>query len=251
MKRLLSPLIAMLAAAAIADDSESDLRFEVSSGTQRSSLVELYTSEGCSSCPPADRWLSGLRDDPRLWRDVVPLALHVDYWDYIGWPDRFASSDYGQRQRRLTVESGALSVYTPGMFVNGEEWLGWRRGASVPRDRQPAGELTLRLSGNSLAIDYRPTQAEPGELVVNVGVLGMDLATEVRAGENRGRRLKHDFVLLSLTQQALVTREDGLVASAVVSVDETATAPNALVAWVSTPGELAPLQATGGFIAAH
>ncbi len=63
----------------------------LASGDTRVNLLELYTSEGCSSCPPADRWLSGLRQDPRLWRQLVPVAFHVDYWDGIGWPDRFAS----------------------------------------------------------------------------------------------------------------------------------------------------------------
>jgi hypothetical protein len=251
MRILLAPALMLAAAVTAAGSSQTDVRFEVSSGTERNTLVELYTSEGCSSCPPADRWLSNLEEDARLWRDIVPLALHVDYWDYIGWTDRFASDEYGLRQRRLAAESGALSIYTPGMFANGREWLGWRRGARVPVDSRPAGDLALRLSGDSLTVVYRSTTPLPDDLVVNVGVLGMNLSTQVRAGENRGKRLEHDFVLLGLTETSLVTGESGLSATAVVNVDEQATAPNALVAWVSSAGEQTPLQATGGFIASR
>ena len=248
--RLLATVFALLfLAPAIPADGDAEIRFEARSGTERTTLVELYTSEGCSSCPPADRWLSRLEDDPRLWTEIVPVALHVDYWDYIGWTDRFASADYGQRQKRLTVESGARSVYTPGMFANGEEWLGWRRGSGVPRDREPAGELEVSLSGDTLSVSYRSASPLPGGLVVSVGLLGMNLSTEVRAGENRGRRLEHDFVVLSLSEAALDVSDDGRTASVRMVLDGVADSPDALVAWVSAAESLAPLQAAGGYLA--
>ena len=83
------------------------------SSEKPTALVELYTSEGCSSCPPADRWLSSLKDDEGLWKEFVPLAFHVDYWDYIGWEDRFADKQYSQRQRRYAHEFSEPTVYTP------------------------------------------------------------------------------------------------------------------------------------------
>ena len=95
---------------------------EFASGRSRVALIELYTSEGCSSCPPADRWLSKLRNERQLWRDYVPIAFHVDYWDYIGWRDRFAHTEYSNRQRQYQREGGTGVVYTPGFFNNGEEW---------------------------------------------------------------------------------------------------------------------------------
>ena len=88
-------------------------------------LIELYTSEGCSSCPPADRWVSSLQDEPGLWRDFIPLAFHVDYWDYIGWVDRFASPAFTARQYRYAAQQSMRTVYTPGFFNNGKEWR-WR-----------------------------------------------------------------------------------------------------------------------------
>ncbi len=73
----------------------------IQSDVTQSNLIELYTSEGCSSCPPADRWLSTLKDHPALWQQLVPIAFHVDYWDYIGWKDRFARAEFTDRQRRF------------------------------------------------------------------------------------------------------------------------------------------------------
>ena len=90
------------------------------SSAKRTELLELYTSEGCSSCPPADRWLSKLLQDQALWTAFIPVAFHVDYWDYIGWKDRFARSTYSQRQRRYAREQSLRTVYTPGFILNGK-----------------------------------------------------------------------------------------------------------------------------------
>ena len=109
-------------------------------------LLELYTSEGCSSCPPADRWLSSLKDNPKLWKELVPVAFHVDYWDYIGWPDKFASSAYSKRQQRYARQQTINAVYTPGFVYNGAEWRQWflRRFFDFP-ESMPAGVLSLDI----------------------------------------------------------------------------------------------------------
>src|SRR5881394_2646922 len=94
------------------------------SGDKTAVLVELYTSEGCNSCPPADRWLSGLgKKYPAEL--VVPLALHVDYWDYIGWKDPYAKREFSQRQRRLSQLQRAALVYTPQVLVQGADFRTW------------------------------------------------------------------------------------------------------------------------------
>ncbi len=85
---------------------------------KRVSVLELYTSEGCSSCPPADEWLSKLKQDDRLWSEIIPLAFHVDYWDYIGWQDPFANKRYSQRQRQYARDKNVRTVYTPGTLLN-------------------------------------------------------------------------------------------------------------------------------------
>src|SRR5262249_27401056 len=88
----------------------------------QTALVELYTSEGCSSCPPAEAWLSRLKDDSALWKNFVPVAFHVDYWDYLGWRDPWAATSFSERQRSYADSWSAVSVYTPGFVLNGKEW---------------------------------------------------------------------------------------------------------------------------------
>src|ERR1700681_2545943 len=98
---------------------------EAKSPAHAVALVELYTSEGCDSCPPADRWLSQI-DDARDAHRVVALALHVDYWDRLGWKDRFASATYTERQREQTRRQGAAFVYTPQVLLDGRDFQEWR-----------------------------------------------------------------------------------------------------------------------------
>ena len=94
------------------------------SGPQQTALIELYTSEGCSSCPPAETWMSRLKESPGLWKQFVPIAFHVDYWDRLGWRDRFSSQRWTERQRRYASLWQSESVYTPAVVVNGREQRG-------------------------------------------------------------------------------------------------------------------------------
>ncbi|MDH5614701.1 MAG: DUF1223 domain-containing protein, partial [Gammaproteobacteria bacterium] len=96
------------------------------SGQGQKVLIELYTSEGCSSCPPAEKYLNTYRHNKELWHTYIPVAFHVDYWDYIGWKDRFASPSFSTRQRQHARERNVRSVYTPSFMVNGAGWQpGW------------------------------------------------------------------------------------------------------------------------------
>jgi len=89
---------------------------EFNSGNKKVALVELYTSQGCSSCPPADEWLNTLKDKPGLWSKFVPVAFHVDYWDYLGWKDSFSKKEYSSRQRLHRKQGNVKVVYTPGFW---------------------------------------------------------------------------------------------------------------------------------------
>jgi len=206
------------------------------SGVDRVALVELYTSEGCSSCPPADRWLSRLKSDPRLWRDFVPLAFHVDYWDYIGWQDRFARPAFSQRQR------------TPGFLKDGSEWRGWFRKDSPAADTTPVGVLSVGLEHDRASIRFDPRSGEYDQLDVNVAVLGMGLTSDVTTGENGGKTLHHDFVVLDLVSRPLLRTDD--VYTGDVTLDDTVAegGRRALAVWVSERGRLTPIQAVGGFL---
>src|SRR5437762_13623520 len=118
------------------------------SGKTQASLIELFTSEGCSSCPPAEKWLSALKLNPDLWKRTVPVAFHVDYWDRLGWRDRFAKPEFTSRQQRYAAAWGGDSVYTPGFVVNGKEWRGWFGGNMTPTSSTKVGVLRVSLGAD-------------------------------------------------------------------------------------------------------
>ena len=254
-----SVLLLLLVLLKIGDVSADDPRRSTrlfTSGDHEVALVELFTSEGCSSCPPAERWLGSLAGEPGLWADFVPVAFHVDYWDYIGWPDRFASADYSARQRRYASEGNLRTVYTPGVVKGGEEWRGWFRNPVPETSRKTAGALSVAVTGKRVAAAYRlrddrppdSVKSAPAELTLNIALLGMDLQTRVRAGENRGRTLSHDFVVLGVNSSAL-SASGGRYATELTLPRASAAAPRyALAAWVSAGGRQAPVQATGGYL---
>lgn len=170
-------------------------------------LIELYTSEGCSSCPPADRWVSALDrktfDNDRL----IPLALHVDYWDRLGWKDRFASARYTERQQALSALAKSRVVYTPEVFMNLREFRDWRSAAQFQDavrkiNAKPAG-ADIRLELDSASPAKLPVKANftvkpgtpAGQARAFIAVYENKLVTEVKAGENRGESLRHDYVV--------------------------------------------------------
>lgn len=214
---------------------------EFTSSELRATVVELYTSEGCSSCPPADRWLSSLKSDPRLFKTLIPMAFHVDYWDDLGWPDRFAQKAFSQRQRALAQQGFVSQVYTPGLVVDSQEWRAWFNGVRhVPSLAEPAGQLTAQYAGGELVVNYPETTLYE----LNVAVLGMGLDTEVKAGENRGRRLQHDFVVLNLHKQA----GKGRWRMAMGAVPDRGQQQSVLVVWLSKPDSLEVIQAAAAVI---
>jgi hypothetical protein len=209
-------------------------------------LLELYTSEGCSSCPPADRWLSSLTEHPDLWRSVFPIAFHVDYWNYLGWDDRFASTQAGKRQRLYRSQGIVNGVYTPGVIAAGQEWRSWRRNPSVlPLASGGAGVLSLIESGGTFHASFTP-MANNGAMTLNVAILGFGMKTQVRAGENRGEELRHDFVVLGhdTFENSELEWRAGLPGAPLAKEAERL----ALVAWVSTGDRLMPVQVVGGWL---
>ena len=159
------------------------------SPANRTPVIELYTSEGCSSCPPADRWLSGLKDAAAQGR-VVAQAFHVGYWDYIGWVDRFANPAHTARQRELAARGGSSSVYTPQLVRDGQDWRDYARALSAPP--QPA-TVNIRLARMGDAVEAAVTAGGAWSAYWTVTEHGH--ASKVSAGENTGETLKHDFVV--------------------------------------------------------
>lgn len=177
----------------------------VRSGPTTMPLVELYTSEGCSSCPPADRWLS-----QQIGKDHANfLAFHVDYWDDIGWPDRFASAQYSQRQRIRVEAAGQRTVYTPQVMVGDSVQVSWRSPIawrkSIQQARQPSdAALTIHLQPTKDGWQASLGAARVGGSTASGAQLWVARyvdaqSSDVRAGENRGVKLRHDRVVRQLS----------------------------------------------------
>lgn len=163
---------------------------QVRAPDQQALLVELYTSEGCNSCPPADRWLSTLKGRPQ----VLAAAFHVDYWDRLGWTDRFGHARHTERQAEVARQGGARFSYTPQVLVNGRDWRGW---PTLPIVEAPATvQLTMaRNEGMRVDVQITPLRGAPARLAMWWAVLEDGHDSQVRAGENRGVTLHHDHVV--------------------------------------------------------
>ncbi len=234
MKRMLILTIALLATATTGHARE------FTSGPERVNLIELFTSEGCSSCPPADKKMNALADSQGLWKEFVPVAFHVDYWNYLGWPDPYSSADFSNRQRRYVKEWHARTSYTPCFVVNGAPA---RKPKSTGHIDQ-TGTLKAVLKDGTASITFSPVKAN-GEYIAWIAPLSGKRNTAVKAGENRGRTLEHCFIALGL--------ENGKMNKSGSTYYATLTIPpsdhtKAIAVWVSRKNSLTPLQATGGWL---
>lgn len=175
------------------------------SPAHRVALLELYTSEGCSSCPPADAWLKSLPGLGLKSEQAIPLALHVDYWNDLGWQDPFSQKLFTQRQYRTALLGGTMTVYTPQVLLNGKEYR-WHR--------QDIRKTVQQVNGHPAPADIqlKLTQKQPNELTVvgetriaqsnpaglYLAVYENNLTNHIRAGENRGLTLQHQYVVRRL-----------------------------------------------------
>ena len=182
------------------------------SGEGTAALVELYTSEGCDSCPPADRWLASLPGRGFAPVKVVPIALHVDYWDYIGWKDPYARQAHSARQRKMARLARAAMVYTPQVLLQGQDFRQWHDGRDPDAAfAQAVAKINARPAKAriSLSLDTRRKdvfnveaaaellEAPPSaDIALFLGAYENKLVSEVKAGENRGKSLPHDYVVL-------------------------------------------------------
>jgi len=179
------------------------------SGPQRVAVLELYTSEGCDSCPPADQWVNELPAKKLTAERVIPLAFHVDYWNQLGWTDPFSQGIFSERQRLQSRRRGASFVFTPQLLLNGQDY---RRAILIDdidgkiktiNHTPPQAYIRLKLSNNSRVLDGKVEvnvsgSADQRRSQVFLALYENNLITAVKAGENKGRTLKHDFVVREL-----------------------------------------------------
>lgn len=204
------------------------------SGALRTPVIELYTSEGCSSCPVADQWLSTLKG-----KSVVAQAFHVSYWDYIGWADRFASASNNTRQRQLASANRLATIYTPQLVKNG---LDSRDYASAAQPELVATvNIELQSSGSQNQFEAR-IEPQPGvrQWAAYWTVTEDGHQSRVKAGENAGATLKHDFVV---RQYVPVGQYEGSKTLTFVSLAPQVQYPRRITLVVFDPRTLEPLQA--------
>jgi hypothetical protein len=194
----------------------------VKSPAHRVALLELYTSEGCSSCPPADRFLSKLKtsdlsklSDKQSSPKLIPMAFHVTYWDYIGWKDKYANKQYDQRQRDIAHKNKKNTVYTPQFVLAGDDYRRYKTfnrdikniaSEKATVDIELSAEIISESSGEDktnseqlrIGLTSDITKADEKEVNVYVAVIENNLFSEVADGENEGERLQHDYVVRTL-----------------------------------------------------
>jgi hypothetical protein len=151
-------------------------------------VFELYTSEGCDSCPKVDAWLSTLKGQP----GALPLAFHIDYFDKLGWKDRFSSAAHTRRQKEMQAYSGVPTIYTPQVLIDGHDT---RAGEPPPAAAEAAVQVSLQREGTRYKAQLRSMAARPLALIGFWALTENGLSTQVTGGENMGRKLEHDFVV--------------------------------------------------------
>lgn len=231
---MMRPIAVILLIASALTARGTDYVFE--SGPTRTHLIELFTSQGCSSCPPAEEWISKLKSEKGLWKDFVLIAFHVDYWDRLGWRDPFASKEWTARQYQYSEAWRSESVYTPGFVLDGREWMG--RSIPTPSGEKP-GALKLSIINGKAVAEF--ASAGGKDLEVHIATLGFDLTTKIGAGENSGRNLKQDFIVLALSNQKMSAGKTEFA----FNPDPRA---GAIAAWITSPNHIEPIQAVGGWL---
>lgn len=217
--------------------------FATAQSSVRPLVVELFTSEGCSSCPPADALLGSLeRQDTFKGRPIIILGEHVDYWNGLGWHDRFSSAAFTQRQQEYARQLRVAEVYTPQMIVNGRiELVGndpeaLHKAFAAP-DNSPADQVSLEVSRDDVA-HISVTNAPRGSHVF-LAITETDLTTSVRAGENKNRELHHAGVVRDLRD---LSRTNGSFSCNVpLKLDPNWKRQNIRVIAFTQPGDTGPI----------
>ncbi len=201
-KLVLAAALSLVSFGAIAPDAKAD-----------NIVVELYTSQGCSSCPPADKLLGDLAKK----EGIIALSLHVDYWDYLGWKDVFSSPAFADRQRRYAQAAGSTMIYTPQMVIGGKDQVVGTRVMEVADALQAHStkvspvSLMARSSGTraEIALQARDQSALPDEMIVQLVRYLPSETVKIERGENAGRSITYHNIVTSWNEVAVW---DGLAA---------------------------------------
>jgi hypothetical protein len=212
MSKLLSSTAVSILLAASLQAVAAPALYQASSSHHRTAMLELYTSEGCSSCPPTDAWLSTLKESDK----VVPLAFHVTYWDYIGWKDPFSDLRYDNRQREIERFNDGSTLYTPQLVLDGKDYRSrsdfWQDIEKIDSQSAPVDlAVSALVNGRraNVTMDINIENAPVKEVAMYLAVYENNLSSQVNAGENQGRMLRHDFVVRQLYGPFIQSQPNG------------------------------------------
>lgn len=217
------------------------------SSEKRVNIIELYTSQGCSSCPLADEWLGSLKNNDKLFREFIPLAFHVTYWDFLGWKDIFAKNEFTDKQKNYSKIWKKRSIYTPQFIKNGQEYRKWFSNKSFPKfEDKITGVLKIDVTNEHVKVNFSPINIKRQELFVNIAILGFNYMVDIEAGENKNRILNHDFVVLSFKNHKInlnkIINKEYLIPKYKKDNHE-----KAIVVYLTNKNNI-PIQAIGGYI---
>lgn len=212
---------------------------ESESTVDQLTLLELYSSEGCSSCPPADRQMAQMRNHRELWKTFVPVNFHVDYWDRLGWSDRFSNQAFSQRQRRYSTYWQSNNVYTPAFVLNGRN-LGPQIASSFPKQKTQI-KISVLKEKEQLKTSF--TGLKDIKYQIYFAVLANGLRTKVQSGENAGKILEHEFVVVHYLNREFVKNETKDWAVPQINLGQKSLS---YAFWISEINDPTPLQVIGG-----
>lgn len=212
-------------------------------------MLELFSTQSCSSCPPAQEWVNGLKKSKYLWKTFIPVVFHVDYWNYLGWKDPFSSPIYTRRQKDYASELFQPTAYTPMFVLDGEVTRSHLAEKKLSLIGADVGILRVekKADANHYQVMFQPSKRYAKPLVVYYSILGNGISTQIKAGENEGKNLEHDFLSLMLEKQPLKKTKSGYVANIKIDITELKIAPSRhIVFWVSEDVSMMPIQTVGG-----
>ncbi len=217
---------------------------ELISSENKLKLIELYTSEGCSSCPPAERIVNSFKDNKNLWKTFNPMAFHVDYWDYIGWKDVLAKKEYSERQRKYFNKWNKDTVYTPNFIINGKEHNSFK--ISTEGYGKKVGVIKAIKEKNKYHVSFKPIYLNKKDHYIHWAILRNGITHKVKKGENRGKTLKHNFVVTMLGNMKMSLKKD--IYKSTLSIPKLGFEDKSIVLWITEKDFYNPIQSIGGCV---
>ncbi|MCB0422616.1 MAG: DUF1223 domain-containing protein [Bdellovibrionales bacterium] len=246
-KRKLKILSLLLLFLCISGFASADIHFE--SGVRQVHLLELFSTQSCSSCPAAQAWVSKLYNHSKLYKSFIPVVYHVDYWDYLGWKDPYSKPEYTQLQRNYAQSWNSRSIYTPMFVFDGKE--NRRRSLSLLSEASSSvGSLSASCdSNNQCLVRFQPLRRSQQKVRLVVVLLANRVSTKVTSGENSGLTLAHDFLVIDKKEFSFPHHKGSYQSR--ISLKEflkQKTPDSSLAFWVYAKDDLRPIQVVGGSI---